>query len=198
MSDAVSHDRAWNAGFGALAGLVSGVISANLVLPGSKILEQVGFLQDTLVGLLSMLALTAGLTFGVIGAVFVALRLRVGPFGAMLWFAASIIGMGAAFYASILIFDNRTAPASYVLPYLVASPIGALILGGAIAAVRPYARKLRLLATLVAAPTAWAVFVAFVMLGATSDDALSVPWMLALFGGWQAIFLGIVAGWRGA
>jgi hypothetical protein len=179
-----------------LAGLLSGAISAVAVEPVGSVLENVPFLEDTLVGLLSMLGLTAGLTFGIIGAAFGGWRLGFGWRHAALWLCASIVGMSAAFYAAILSFDN--AVNSFVVPYLVASPVGALILGGGIVALRPYQAKLKLMASLLVAPTIWAVGVAVALLSRVSDDALSVPWLLALFCGWQTIFLLILALWRRA
>ncbi len=199
MTSDISNNWMRKAGPAVLVGLVSGVISAFAVEPGAQILEEISFLQDSLVGLLSILGLTAGLVFGLMGAVFGMVRLGLKLFAAALWLYASIIGMSAAFYVSILTFDNSPdGTASYVFPYLAASPVGALILGGAIVSVRPYARKPNLLACLVAGPTLWAVAVAGALYGAGSDGALDVPWLLPLFCGWQAIFLTIVTLWRSA
>ncbi len=179
-----------------LVGLVSGVISAFAVEPGVQFLEQISFLQDTLVGFLSILGLTAGLCFGVAGAGFGLWRLDYDLRHAALWFVGSIMGMSAAFYAAILFFDN--ASNQYVLSYLVGSPVGALILGAPIVMFRPYLAKMKLLASLLVVPTLWAVGVAFALMWASSDDALAVPWLLALFCGWQTIYLVILSVWRRA
>lgn len=180
-----------------LVGLTSGVVSAFVVEPGTHIVEGIRFLQDTLLGLLSTLGLTTGLTFGAIGAVFGMVRLGLKPFAATVWFCASIIGMGVAFYIALLTVDHRSGGTGvYIVPYLAASPVGALILGGALVSVGAYARNWKLLGCLAAAPTLWAVGVAVAMSVAGTDDALEVPWLLALFCGWQAMFLTIVTLWR--
>ncbi len=176
------------------AGLISGIISAVLVEPVAETTENIALLQNTLVGLLSILGLSAGLVFGLVGGLFGRWRLGFEWLHSAMWFVGSIVGMGAAFYVAILTFDREAE--NYVGPYLLASPVGALVLGGAIVAFRPFAAKMKLLASLLVVPTIWAVGVGVALLNATSDDAMSVPWLIALFCGWQAIFLAILAWWR--
>lgn len=194
MQHAVPQRRNARALLAAGVGVISGLISAVLVEPVAETTENIAFLQDTLVGLLSILALSSGLVFGIVGGLFGRWRLGFDWLHSAIWFVASVVGMGAAFYVAILTFDRETA--TYIVPYLSASPVGALVLGGAIVAFRPFAAKLKLLASLLVAPTIWAVGVGVALLNATSDDAMSVPWLIALFCGWQAIFLAILAWWR--
>ena len=94
---------------------------------------------------------------------------------AALWLGASIVGMSAAYYVAIVTYDSSLA--SYVVPYLAASPVGALVLGGGVVALQPYRAKLKLMASLLVAPTIWAVGVAFALMSRVADDALTVPWL---------------------
>ncbi|MEX3016405.1 hypothetical protein [Gymnodinialimonas hymeniacidonis] len=194
-----SADQKTNVGLAAGAGIVSGIVSGLLLEPAVEVMESLTVLADTLTGILFPMAMSAGLVFGVIGAIFGLSRLGFRPLVAALWFTGSIVGMGAAFYVSILTYDSsNSGGADFIIPYLCASPVGALILGGPLVLLRPYAAKLKLLAALVVLPSLLALGVAVLMGVQQADDALSLSWLIPLYVGWQTLFLTTLAMWRRA
>ncbi|WP_224813928.1 hypothetical protein [Hasllibacter sp. MH4015] len=198
MSNSITSRTSGQAVPALAAGALSGIVSALAVEPVAQHLETIPILQDTLVGLLSVMGLSAGLSFGLVGAASGVWRLDFRLRDAGLWLAASILGMAAAFYVSIATFDTGSSAPGYVLPYLAGSPLGALILAAPILWLRPFANKMALLATLVGVPTLWAIAIAGAMHVLGTSEALEVPWLMALFCGWQAIYLMILALWRRA
>lgn len=176
------------------AGVVSGVISAVTLDPFMQVIEELPWAPQEIWGFLTTFGVSAGLAFGLLGGAFLMLRKGVGAVSAGVFLATSMVGIAAAVYVAILFFDNQVE--NYILPYLAASPVGALIVAGPLAFLARFERPWRKLVLAVALPTLWAVAVAVAMAALGSDDATDIPWLAALYIGWQALFLMIFAGAR--
>ncbi len=184
-------DRIWAAG----VGIVSGAVSAAIFRPLTETTSRLSWFPEELSGFLGIFVLSAGIVFGVLGAAFGLWRKVFGPLGGVTFFATSMAGIWAAVYAAVLTFDSASGSlANYYIPYLIGSPIGALIMIVPIALLARFQQpgKAIVLATLL--PTIWSVGVAVVMNAFGSDAAIAFPWLHALFIGWQALFLMVMAG----
>lgn len=168
------------------AAILSGSISAVTLNPMMDIMEQSG--GDDLFALLSSFAFSAGLAFGLCGGA-VALRvMRIRTAGVAVFVLTSMIGIAAAVYVAMMSFDNSTD--SFLLPYSLGSPVGALIVAIPFAFVGRFANPWRTAGLATVLSTVWAVGVALVV---DADAALEIPGLAALYIGWQAIFLGVFA-----
>ncbi|MBY4895096.1 hypothetical protein KUL25_20235 [Rhodobacteraceae bacterium N5(2021)] len=171
--------------------LLSGTFSAVTLDPFMQVIEDSGL--DDLAGLLGSFALTAGLSFGLCGAAFTLWRKKVGIGAGAVFVVASMIGMASAVYVAILGYDNATG--SFLLPYTLGSPVGALILAVPFAFLGKFATPWRTIALATALPMLWAVGVGAFLNG---DAALNASGLATLYIGWQALFLGVFAAARRA
>lgn len=167
-------------------GILSGTVSAFSLDPVMQVFETVA--RDDLFGLLSSFAATAGLSFGVAGAAFLVAVLRHRALTGGVFLLTSMIGMAAAVYVAILAFDNSLN--SFMVPYGLASPLGALIVAGPVTMLGQYVRRWRTLGLAMGIPSVWAVGVAAVV---GPDAALEVSGLAALYIGWQASVLAVFA-----
>lgn len=170
------------------AATLSGGLSAVSLDPAMNIIEELPFLSNDLMGVLLPFSLTAGLAFGVCGAVVARFAMGVRTAGAVAFCLASIVGIAAAVYLAMLVYDNSND--SFVRPYAVGGPLGALILAIPFAFVGRFAQPWRVIGLATLLPTLWAVGVAALLDG---DAALEAPGLAVLYIGWQAIFLGLFA-----
>lgn len=168
------------------AATLSGVVSAISLEPVMELMERNR--TDDLFGLLSSFAFSAGLAFGLCGAAVAVWSMRVRTAAAVVFLLTTMIGMAAAVYLAMLGFDNTNS--SFVLPYALGSPIGALIVAVPFALMSGIARRWRTIALATVLPTLWAVGVATVIDG---EAALEVSGLATLYIGWQVAFLGVFA-----
>lgn len=171
------------------AAVVSGTISAVTLNPVMQAIERVGL--GDIVDLLLPFALSAGLAFGICGAAVALWRLKLRAVAGGVFLAMSMVGMAAAVYVAVLTYDNRIG--SFVLPYALASPVGALILAVPFAFVGGFAHPGRTVGVATVLPTLWAMGIGAVF---TGDAGLEVPGLAALYIGWQGISLSIFAATR--
>lgn len=168
------------------AAVVSGVISALTLGPVIDLIE--ASISDDLFGLLGSFAVTGGLAFGLCGAAIAVWVLHLTRATAAVFLLTSMFGIAVAVYFAMVSYDNNSN--SFVIPYAVGSPLGALIMMGPLAALGLFAHPWRTLSVALVVPTLWAVGVALVM---DPDAALEVSGLAALYIGWQAIVLGLFA-----
>ena len=188
-----SRTTLWLAGG---VGLVTGLLSAVTLNPLGEASDALVWWPGELLGFLSVFALSAGLIYGVLGGGFARLRLGFAWRAVAAFALTSMVGIAAAVYVAMLMMDYDASTPSFAAPYLAASPVGALIMAVPVVVLAQIARPVWVVVRIVALTTAWSLAVA-VALG--TGEALSVPWLMALFAGWQALFLvGIAAAERKA
>lgn len=168
------------------AATLSGAVSAISLEPAMQLTEVI--VPDEFYGLLTTFAVTAGLAFGLCGAAVAVWAMGGRATGGLVFLLTSMIGIVAAVYLAILSFDNSSD--SFILPYALGSPLGALIVAVPFAFAGRFLHPWRVIGLATALPTLWAIGVASAVSG---DSALEVPWLAALYIGWQAIFLGLFA-----
>lgn len=181
----------------ALVGVVSATVSASLVVPS---LDMSGAVRDAL-GLvrdifpLSLpLAISAGCAFAVLGGLYLAIALRARIALCLAFALSSILGMFLAAETATWAFVavDGVSTGLFVAAYAPASIVGALVLivPTAWLAGRTGFRGVVGRGTTFA--TVWAIGLALVMTAA-SGEPLEMPWILALFAGWQSIALSYLA-----
>lgn len=168
------------------AATLSGTLAAFTLDPVMQVLEEteIGDIQ----GVLTTFALTAGLTFGLLGAAVARWVMDVRWLAASVFFVTSMIGIAAAVYAAIAGYDNSTA--SFLRSYVIGSPVGALILAVPFAFLGRFQHPWRAIALATVLPTLWAAGVGYFAHG---DPAFEVPVLATLYIGWQVLFLTVFA-----
>ncbi|MEJ6391457.1 hypothetical protein [Gymnodinialimonas ulvae] len=181
-----SRSHVWQAGG---VGLVTGLLSALSLNPLGEFSGTLPWWPGEMLGFMSIFALSAGLIYGVLGGGFARLRLRFSKVAVAVFALTSVGGIAAAVYAAILAMGPEAAQDNFIVPYLAGGVVGGLIMAVPMVLIARLARPLWVAGRATLLTTGWSVGVATAMAVLGVDDALSVPWLLVLFCGWQALFL---------
>lgn len=167
-----------------VAATLSGGLSAVTLTPVMDLLERL-LLGETLT-LLSSFSATAGIAFGVFGGGLLHVLTKQRAYVSLVVLLTSMAGIAAAVYVAILSYS--TADPSFILPYGLASPVGALIVAVPLGLMARYKSPWICIGLATLLPTIWAIGVAAFI---DPDIALEISGLSALYIGWQGLFLAV-------
>ena len=193
MMEKTHRDFTW--AYGLIAGLISGVISAYATEFVAQLpLRFPGQTGDAFTLSLPM-ALSAGVVFGAIGAVFALGCLRLRALACAAFFALSVLGMFAAAEAAtwfhLLVMGSEDS--SFIATYAIASPIGAVILMLPLRWLGAVQNTWRPVGQAALWTTFVSVLVALAMDVTGMREPLETKWLIVLYSSWQAAFLVVLS-----
>ncbi|UWQ95043.1 hypothetical protein K3728_15315 [Rhodobacteraceae bacterium M385] len=166
------------------AATLSGWISAAALTPVMDQLERLGL--GDLSGLLVSFSSTAGIAFGLFGGALLHIFAKQRPHVSVAFLVTSMAGIAAAVYVAMVSFSN--ADPSFILPYGLGSPVGALSVAVPLAFIGRYRTPWTCIGLATLLPTMWAIGVAAFF---DHDAALELAGLSALYIGWQGLFLAV-------
>lgn len=167
-----------------VAATLSGGLSAVALAPTMDLLERLTR-GDTLT-LLASFAFTAGIVFGLIGGALLHIFAKQRPLVSLVFLLSSVAGIAVAVYVAIILYS--AADPSFILPYSLASPVGALTVSVPLAFMARYRAPWACIGLATLLPTMWAIGVATFF---DPDMALEISGISALYIGWQGVFLAV-------